>query len=211
MPDSDHRSMFPTILDAKFQSSAPTIKLCPKPTLPEHAFIGRSNVGKSSLINMLTGKKNLAKTSSTPGKTRLINHFVIDQQWYLADLPGYGYARVSKSTRETWPAMIRDYLTKRRNLLNTFILIDIRLEPQAIDLEFIRWLGNSELPFSLVFTKADKLSNHLGSKAIDTYSKVLLQEWEELPPAFRTSAHTGDGREEILEFILETNSVFVKG
>lgn len=210
MPNNPHNTRFPTILDAKFHCSAPALKQCPAPTIPEHAFIGRSNVGKSSLINMLTGKKSLAKTSATPGKTRLINHFLIDQAWYLADLPGYGYARVSKTTRETWPEMIRDYLIKRRNLLNTFILIDIRLEPQAIDLEFIRWMGVNELPFSLVFTKSDKLSNHQGSKSIETFSKVLLEEWEELPPAFRTSSHTGDGRDEILEYILQTNSVFKK-
>jgi len=162
------------------------------------------------LINMLTRRKNLAKTSSTPGKTRLINHFLIDDAWYLADLPGYGYARVSKSTRETWPAMIRNYLMQRRNLLNTFVLIDIRLEPQTIDLELIRWLGTHQLPFSIAFTKSDKLSKAKTMESVERYKLTLLEEWEELPPTFITSATTGAGQQEILEFILQTNSVFRK-
>jgi GTP-binding protein len=196
------------IREAKHLSSSPGLKECPKPTLPEHAFIGRSNVGKSSLINMLTGKKGLAKTSSTPGKTRLINHFSIDGSWFLADLPGYGYARVSKSVRENWPAMIRNYLEKRRNLVNTFILIDVRLEPQAIDLEFIRWMGEKQLPFSLVFTKCDKLGASKVQAAVKRYCDRLLEEWEELPEIFTTSATTGYGRVELIRFILTINKVF---
>ncbi len=157
---------------------------------------------------MLTGRKNLAKTSSTPGKTRLINHFEIDESWYLADLPGYGYAKVSKSERETWPAMIRNYLEKRRNLLNTYILVDIRLEPQAIDMAFFRWMGGKGIPFSIVFTKCDKLSLGKGAAAILDYRKNLSKEWEELPLMFKTSASQGTGRDELLSFILETNKVF---
>lgn len=196
------------IREAKHLGSSPGLKECPKPTLPEHAFIGRSNVGKSSLINMLTGKKGLAKTSSVPGKTRLINHFSIDDSWYLADLPGYGYAKVSKSVREYWPEMIRNYLEKRRSLLNTFILIDVRLEPQAIDLSFIRWMGEKQLPFSLVFTKCDKLGTTKVQAAVKRYRDTLLEEWEELPEIFTTSATTGYGRDELIRFILETNKVF---
>jgi GTP-binding protein len=196
------------IKEAKHLSSSPGLKECPKPTHPEHAFIGRSNVGKSSLINMLTGKKNLAKTSSTPGKTRLINHFTIDDSWYLADLPGFGYARVSKTMREAWPAMIKNYLEKRQSLLNTFILIDVRLEPQAIDLAFIRWMGEKQLPFSLVFTKCDKLGTTKVQAAVKRYRDNLLEEWEELPAIFSTSATTGYGRDELIRFILETNKVF---
>ncbi|MFO7723544.1 MAG: ribosome biogenesis GTP-binding protein YihA/YsxC [Bacteroidales bacterium] len=196
------------IREAKHLTSSPGLKECPKPILPEHAFIGRSNVGKSSLINMLTGKKGLAKTSSTPGKTRLINHFSIDDSWYLADLPGYGYARVSKTVREAWPAMIRNYLEKRINLLNSFILIDVRLEPQAIDLAFIRWMGEKQLPFTIVFTKCDKLSDSKVHAAVRHYGATLMQEWEELPQMFVSSASTGKGRDELLRFILEANNVF---
>lgn len=196
------------IHDARHTGSSPGLKECPKPTLPEHAFIGRSNVGKSSLINMITGRKNLARTSSTPGKTRLINHFLIDSTWYLADLPGYGYARVSKTERLQWPAMIRNYLEKRRNLLNTFILIDSRLEPQAIDLDFFRWLGGKELPFSIVFTKCDKLSRGKLDKSVKDYLTVLEKEWEPLPRFFITSATADTGKEELLQFIIETNKVW---
>lgn len=196
------------IEDSKHSGSSPGLKECPKPTLPEHAFIGRSNVGKSSLINMLTGRRNLAHTSSTPGKTRLINHYLIDGSWYLADLPGYGYARVSKTERLQWPAMIRNYLEKRLNLLNTFILIDSRLEPQSIDMEFLRWMGEKSLPFCIVFTKCDKLSRSKLDAAITAYLKALQEEWEPLPPIFRTSATTGTGREEILKLITETNKLW---
>ncbi len=157
---------------------------------------------------MLTQRKGLAKTSATPGKTRLINHFVVDENWFLADLPGYGYAKVSKSMRETWPALIRNYLMQRKNLLNTFVLIDIRLEPQPIDLGFIRWLGTHQLPFALVFTKSDKLSKGKVKESIDRYSRTLLREWEELPPAFVSSAQTGAGRSELLQFIVEANKIF---
>jgi GTP-binding protein len=197
------------IKEAKHLSSSPGLKECPKPVKPEHAFIGRSNVGKSSLINMLTGRKSLAKTSSTPGKTRMINHFSVDDTWYLADLPGYGYAKVSKSERQEWPAMIKNYLSKRRNLLNTFILVDVRHEPQAIDLAFFRWMAEQGLPFSIVFTKSDKLSSDKTVAAVQKYQEMLLEEWEELPQMFVTSASTGKGREDVMQFILETNRVFV--
>jgi GTP-binding protein len=198
----------PSPLTARFVSSSPGLKGCPKPDKPEHAFIGRSNVGKSSLINMLTGQKELAHTSSSPGKTRLINHFLVEDQWFLADLPGYGYARVSKTQREDWPELIRNYLQKRRNLLNIFLLIDSRLEPQQIDLSFIRWLGEQALPFSLVFTKSDKLSHDKLHAAVNHYSDVLLQEWEELPPVFLTSSRKNTGRDAVLDFIAETNRVY---
>lgn len=198
------------IQEAKHTGSSPGLKECPKPIFPEHAFIGRSNVGKSSLINMLTGRRKLAHTSSTPGKTRLINHYLIDGHWYLADLPGYGYARVSKTERLQWPAMIRNYLEKRRNLLNTFILIDTRLEPQTSDLEFLRWMGEKALPFSIVFTKCDKLTRGKLDKAIKDYMLVLAEEWEPLPTTFRTSAANGNGREEVLQHISETNKLWEK-
>jgi len=207
MSNSASSSAAPQSTKARFICSSPGLKGCPKPDMPEHAFIGRSNVGKSSLINMITRHKGLAKTSSTPGKTRLINHFVIDDRWLLADLPGYGYAKVSKSQRETWPSLIRNYLIQRKNLLNTFVLIDIRLEPQTIDMEFIRWLGTHQLPFAIVFTKSDKLSKVKTKDSVDSYCQTLLEEWEELPPVFITSSTKGTGREEILEFILEANKV----
>ncbi len=195
-------------LPARFVSSSPGLKGCPSPDMPEHAFIGRSNVGKSSLINMLTGQRELAHTSSQPGKTRLINHFLVEGNWYLADLPGYGYARVSKKEREQWPEMIRSYLLKRRNLLNTFILIDTRLEPQAIDLAFLRWMATEQLPFCMVFTKSDKLGRDKLASAVSHYQSVLKEEWEELPPFLITSAVKGAGREELLRYIHESNRVF---
>ncbi len=157
---------------------------------------------------MLAGRKNLAHTSSTPGKTRLINHFLIDDAWYLADLPGYGYARVPQAERVTWPALIRNYLLKRRNLLNTYILVDIRLEPQSSDLDFIRWMGQNKLPFVILFTKCDKLSAMKISASVAHYRKVLAEEWEELPSMFQTSSFEGEGRQEVLTHILETNRVF---
>ncbi|HRZ42282.1 MAG TPA: ribosome biogenesis GTP-binding protein YihA/YsxC [Bacteroidales bacterium] len=195
-------------LRARFVVSGSGLKHCPKPDKPEHAFIGRSNVGKSSLINMLVGQKELARTSSQPGKTRLINHFLVEESWYLTDLPGYGYARVSKTQREQWPEMIRNYLLKRLNLLNTFVLLDARLEPQAIDLAFIRWMGSSELPFCLVFTKCDKPRQSDLMANVNRYKSLLLEEWEELPPMILTSAVKGTGREELLRFIQEANLVF---
>lgn len=176
-------------------------KKCPEDGLPEFAFIGRSNVGKSSLINLLTGNKKLAKTSSTPGKTQLINHFVINDQWYLVDLPGYGYAKVSKSARSNWEKFIADYLTNRKSLMNIFILLDSRLEPQKIDLEFINWCGEKQLPFVLVFTKIDKLSSSALQRNTSKFKKEMLKTWEEIPPVFTTSSISGFGNEPILNYI----------
>jgi len=176
-------------------------KKCPEDGLPEFAFIGRSNVGKSSLINLLTGNKKLAKTSSTPGKTQLINHFVINDQWYLVDLPGYGYAKVSKSARSNWEKFIADYLTNRKSLMNIFILLDSRLEPQKIDLEFIDWCGEKQLPFVLVFTKIDKLSSSALQRNTSKFKKEMLKTWEEMPPVFTTSSISGFGNEPILNYI----------
>lgn len=208
MPERKTSNPPTSVNDARFVSSSTGIRGCPEPVLPEHAFIGRSNVGKSSLINMITGRKNLAKTSSTPGKTRLINHFIINNSWFIADLPGYGYARVSKSDREKWPEMIRNFLLKRKNLLNTFILVDIRLEPQPADLAFIRWMGENNLPFSIVFTKCDKISKAKIKSATARYQKALAEEWEEMPLFFYTSSANSTGRDEILEYIHGTNPVF---
>lgn len=192
------------ITSAIFVCSNSDYKKCPEPTKAEFAFIGRSNVGKSSLINMLVSKKGLAKTSGTPGKTQLINHFIINEAWYLVDLPGYGYAKVSKTAKKKWEKMIDDYLNNRENLLNTFVLIDARLEPQEIDIEFINRLGNNQQPFTILFTKADKLTKNELSKNLAQYKKKLLDWWEELPVMFVTSAETGMGRNEVLEYI-ETN------
>ncbi|MCL2434875.1 MAG: ribosome biogenesis GTP-binding protein YihA/YsxC [Lentimicrobiaceae bacterium] len=178
----------------------------PPPSLPEYAFIGRSNVGKSSLINMLANNKGIAKISSKPGKTQTINHFLVNNAWYLVDLPGYGYAKISKTMREKWAKMIRDYLVLRENLQVVFVLIDARLEPQKIDLEFINSLGESQIPFVLIFTKSDKLSALRVSQNVEAFKKALLETWEELPPIFISSAITGKGRSEILDFIAVTNS-----
>ncbi|MES2628554.1 MAG: ribosome biogenesis GTP-binding protein YihA/YsxC [Bacteroidota bacterium] len=193
------------IKQAEFLQSASDYKGCPKPTHAEYAFIGRSNVGKSSLINMLVGRNSLAKTSQTPGKTQLINHFMINNQWYLVDLPGYGYARVSKDKRSVFKGLIYNYLEKRENLECIFVLIDSRLEPQKIDMEFIEWLATKGLPFVMVFTKADKLSKTAYDSNIAKYNKQLRESWEELPPQFHTSAVTKKGQEEILALIAETN------
>jgi len=193
------------IRSAKFVKSSPDFKLCPSTGLAEYAFIGRSNVGKSSLINMITGHKKLAKTSGTPGKTQLINHFVINDSWYLVDLPGYGFAKISKKVRAEWEKMISDYLLNRENLVNTFILIDSRHEPQKSDLEFISWFGENELPFVLVFTKTDKLGSTKLRNNIKEYQKVLLQHWEELPVSVVTSAISSLGKNEILELINQMN------
>lgn len=176
---------------------------CPKPDQPEFAFIGRSNVGKSSLINMLTGKKKLAKTSSKPGKTQLINHFIIDDNWYLVDLPGYGYAKTSKKNRSAWQQMIADYLLYRKNLQLVFVLIDSRLEPQKIDLEFINWLGENQIPFALVFTKADKQSVNKGQQNIAKFKRALKATWEALPPIYLTSSETALGKKEVSDYIGE--------
>lgn len=183
-------------------------KLCPEPKLPEYAFIGRSNVGKSSLINMLCDRKTLAKTSSTPGKTQLINHFLINENWYLCDLPGYGYAKVSKTSRENWAKMIRQYIINRENLLNTFVLIDSRVSPQQIDIDFMIDLGENEIPFSIIFTKADKLKQRDLEKNISEFKKELRMHWEELPPYFITSSEKRKGKEEVLAYIDEINNVY---
>lgn len=181
---------------------------CPKPDRPEYAFIGRSNVGKSSLINMLTGRASLAKTSGKPGKTQLINHFIIDNAWYLVDLPGYGYAQVSKTDRETFAQLISGYLTSRPNLGCTFVLVDARIEPQKLDLDFMTNLAERQQPFVIVFTKTEKLSATKLQAALDTYRARLLETWEETPRIFITSAVTATGREELLAFIRSLNEKY---
>lgn len=186
---------------AEFVSSHADVKKCPPPERPEFAFIGRSNVGKSSLINMLAGRKKLAKTSSTPGKTQTINHFVINDAWYLVDLPGYGYASTSKDKRAQFGKMIQDYITQRENLYCLFILVDSRHEPQRIDLDFIHWVGRNEIPVALVFTKSDKLGTNELKKNTALYERTLLKTWAELPPLFITSSEKKKGREEVLNFI----------
>jgi len=188
---------------AAFVSSYANVEKCPPPDKPEFAFIGRSNVGKSSLINMLTNTKGLAKISATPGKTQTINHFIINSSWYLVDLPGYGYASVSKSTREGFGKMIEDYVTKRPNLACVFILIDCRLEPQKNDLSFINWVGSRGVPLCLVFTKTDKLKQNELNKNLAVFKRALLADWEELPPFILTSATERAGKEEIMEFIAQ--------
>ncbi len=193
------------IKEAKFVISNSDIKLCPTDNKPEFAFIGRSNVGKSSLINMLTDKKDLAKTSGRPGKTQLINHFIINQEWYLVDLPGYGYAKASKTSRSKWEVFIANFLTKRETLLNTFVLLDSRLEPQKIDIEFMGWCAENQLPFSMVFTKIDKLSSSALQKNLAAYKKEMLKYWEELPPIFTTSAESKFGQEKLLNYIEQIN------
>lgn len=194
------------IHNATFVISSPDVAQCPKSTLPEYAFIGRSNVGKSSLINMLCHNPRLAKTSQKPGKTLLINHFIINGEWHLVDLPGYGFAQTSQRQRELLRKMIERYCLLREQLTNLFVLVDCRLEPQKIDLEFMNWLGENEVPFSIVFTKADKVGKGRLSENIDRYKHSLLQTWEELPPIFITSAETGMGRDELINYIEEINS-----
>lgn len=186
------------IKSAEFIISNSDYKKCPEPTKAEIAFIGRSNVGKSSLINMLMNKKNLAKTSSTPGKTQLINHFEINNNWYLVDLPGYGYAITSKRNRASWGKMISNYITKRENLISVFVLIDSRISPQKIDLDFLTFLGEKEIPFSIVFTKTDKQVNNVTNKNVAEFKKALQKDWVELPKYFLSSAINKSGREEIL-------------
>ena len=190
---------------AEFVVSNTKVEQCPNSKLPEYAFIGRSNVGKSSLINMLCNKKKLAKTSSRPGKTQLINHFLINKNWHLVDLPGYGYARASKTQKKTFQKFITNYFTKRKELIAAFLLIDIRHEPQPIDLEFMRWLGENFIPFSIVFTKADKLKEKEITEKVSNYLNQLEQDWEELPTYFITSADKRIGRDELLNFIGDTN------
>ena len=193
------------IKKAEFTLSAPMVSMCPKDSKPEYAFIGRSNVGKSSLINMLTGNRRLAKTSATPGKTLLINHFIINNEWYLVDLPGYGFAKRSKKEVARREQMIQGYILQREQLVNVFVLVDVRLEPQKIDLEFIEWLGLSSVPFSIVFTKADKLSAQKVSASVEAYRKRLAETWEEMPPMFVTSSEKKQGREELLDYIDHIN------
>jgi GTP-binding protein len=198
------------IKSAKFIISNTELSKCPAPDMPEYAFIGRSNVGKSSLINMLTGRTSLAKTAVKPGKTQLINHFLINEKWYLVDLPGYGYASVSKEKHEKFEKLISNYILKRTSLLCVFVLIDSRLPMQAIDREFMEWLGEEEVPFVIVFTKADKLSKTKLSENIENYKKEILKQWEELPKYFITSSEKRVGREDLLKFIEETNKLFKK-
>ena len=198
--------MSKTIKTARFLISSPDVGKCPPPEKPEYAFIGRSNVGKSSLINMLCNSKNLAKTSSTPGKTQLINHFIINDTWYLVDLPGYGYSKTSKTKREQFEKMIVDYVCKRENLMCLFVLIDSRHEPLKIDLNFMEMLGNKGVPFAIAFTKSDKISKEILKSQIDIYKQRLLEDWEELPPIFITSAEKKEGGEEVVNFIEEINS-----
>ncbi len=193
------------IKTAEFTLSSPRESMCPKDTKPEYAFIGRSNVGKSSLINMLSRNKKLAKTSSTPGKTLLINHFLMNREWYLVDLPGYGFAKRSKTEVAKLDQMIRGYILEREQLVNVFVLVDIRLEPQKIDLEFINWLGVSSIPFAIIFTKADKLSESKVKANVDAYVKTMLETWEEMPPYFITSSNNARGREEVLNYIDQVN------
>lgn len=195
---------------AEYVTSSVKLDQCPEATMPEYAFIGRSNVGKSSLINMLTARRKLAKVSGAPGKTITINHFIIDNAWYLVDLPGYGYAKRSKSERAKWQKMIRSYLLNRPNLMTVFLLVDIRHEPQNNDLEFMKWLAVSQIPFTIVFTKADKLKAIQTDKNLSVYKKNLLRDWEALPEMIITSATKSKGREELLSFIESTNKLFVK-
>lgn len=199
------------IKSAEYVVSSPTVTMCPRDTKPEYAFIGRSNVGKSSLINMLSGNKRLAKTSATPGKTMLINHFIINKEWYLVDLPGYGFAKRSKSEIAKLGQMINGYILQREQLVSVFVLIDIRLEAQKIDLEFINWLGLSGVPFAIVFTKADKLSAAKASQSVEAYRKVLEETWEEMPPMFVTSAEKRTGRDELLDYIATINKELANG
>src|SRR5690554_3422640 len=192
-------------LSPEFIKSASKWTECPEPNQPEYAFIGRSNVGKSSLINMLAERKDLAKTSGTPGKTQLINIFQLQDSWYLTDLPGYGYARVSKTKRGEFQKMITNYLTQRSNLVNIFVLIDCRIPPQKIDLEFMEWLGENQIPFSIVFTKIDKISSAALQKALLNYKKEMLKTWESMPLVFTSSATSKIGRLEILNYISSLN------
>ncbi|WKN41470.1 ribosome biogenesis GTP-binding protein YihA/YsxC [Tunicatimonas pelagia] len=189
------------IKQSEFVKSSVELDQCPEGTLPEFAFIGRSNVGKSSLINMLTERRKLAKTSNTPGKTQTINHFLINQQWYLVDLPGYGYAKVSKTTRDDWGKMIENYLLNRQQLVNLFVLIDSRIPPQNIDLSFIDWLGQHAIPFTIIFTKADKQNEKKTRKSIRAFQEAMRETWEELPPMLTSSSVTKAGREDILEYL----------
>ncbi len=194
-----------TIKTADFVVSNSKVDQCPKSPLPEYAFIGRSNVGKSSLINMLTGRKSLAKTSAKPGKTQLINHFLINKNWHLVDLPGYGYAKVSKSTKKVFQKFITEYFEKRKQMICAFVLIDSRHAPQKIDMEFMQWLGENNIPFCIIFTKADKLKDKDLAKNINNYQAEMLETWIEMPEFFITSATSALGKEEVLGYIESIN------
>lgn len=198
------------IKNAEYVISSPMVSMCPKDVKPEYAFIGRSNVGKSSLINMLCRNKKLAKTSATPGKTMLINHFIINKEWYLVDLPGYGFAKRSKKEIAKLEQMINGYILQREQLVNVFVLVDIRLEAQKIDIDFINWLGASSVPFAIVFTKADKLNTTKMQSNLISYKKKLGETWEELPPMFVTSSENRQGRDEVLNYIEAVNKTFAE-
>ena len=198
------------IKNAEYVISSPMVSMCPKDVKPEYAFIGRSNVGKSSLINMLCRNKKLAKTSATPGKTMLINHFIINKEWYLVDLPGYGLAKRSKKEIAKLEQMINGYILQREQLVNVFVLVDIRLEAQKIDIDFINWLGASSVPFAIVFTKADKLNTTKVQSNLISYKKKLGETWEELPPMFVTSSENRQGRDEVLNYIEAVNKTFAE-
>lgn len=195
------------IKQADFVVSNTNVERCPKPTIPEYAFIGRSNVGKSSLINSLTGRNSLAKTSGKPGKTQLINHFIINKEWYLVDLPGYGYAKKSKSDRRKWESFIRKYIQLRENLYCVFVLIDFRIPPQQNDLEFMNWLGEIGVPFVIIFTKADKVKKDVVEESLKIYEQEMLKRWEEMPQYFISSSVNKEGHNEILSFIESVNNV----
>ena len=194
------------IKTAEFVVSNQDVDKCPSNSMPEYAFIGRSNVGKSSLINMLTTRKNLAKTSGRPGKTQLINHFLINKNWYLVDLPGYGYAKVSKSSKKTFQKFITQYFSLREQLISAFVLVDIRHEPQPIDVEFMQWLGENSVPFSIIFTKADKLKPKAIENHVEAYKTILLESWEEMPNYFITSSSNDIGKEAVLMYIDQLNA-----
>ncbi len=194
------------IKSVKFVKSSISVQDCPISNIPEYALVGRSNVGKSSLINLLTNRKKIAKTAATPGKTQLINHFLINENWYLVDLPGYGWAKISKTTKATWKKMIYAYLLERQNLACIFVLIDIRHEPQQIDMDFMEWLGTHEIPFSIIFTKADKLGKNQRQENIANYKMKMKDAWEELPPTFISSSVEQIGVEKIMNFINQINT-----
>jgi len=196
------------IRQAVYVSSNAQVSLCPRPDLPEYAFIGRSNVGKSSLINMITAQRNLARISSRPGKTRTIQHYLVNGEWYLVDLPGLGYAKISLTERNKWEKMIASYLLTRTNLMNTFILVDSRLQPQTVDLNLVNWMGENQIPFTVLFTKTDKTTSSKGESNIEAFKNAMQQTWEEFPHFIRTSAQTGMGKTEILGLIADANRIF---